>query len=240
MVGRSDPEQNPQERDEEHQEDQEWPTSLPSKRVVFLWWVLASAVGGAAGGATFVIQFFGLLFLFGGFLGTAQALVLGRYLRGGAYLWAAASFVGWIVGWYVWVFAKYPLQALAPGIFDQRIGSVQLTAYLILQPVVWAVFGAFQFAVLLAVLRRLPERRSSGLLWPMGALWVLASAIGGGLAVAASFAIARTVLPTSGGDPIWGEIVPSALGQAVGGAVYGAVTGLVLAVVLARIGRMVA
>ena len=68
-------------------------------------WVLASAIGGAVGGGTFIVQFVGEVFLFGVILGTTQALILRRYLdRRTAELWVYASFFGWFVGWLVFIF----------------------------------------------------------------------------------------------------------------------------------------
>ena len=74
--------QNPAEEGEEPRGNQEEPQSLPPKGwSVFLWWVLANAIGAAAGGATHIIAFLGLFLMFGPLIGAAQAWVLGRYLR---------------------------------------------------------------------------------------------------------------------------------------------------------------
>lgn len=203
-----------------------------ASRKVFLstwaFWVLASAIGGAAGGAVFILDFIGQLLLFGGILGAAQALVVWRYARGWTSVrWVAASSLGWPAGWLAASFARLALQGLVPELF-QRPGFEQLVVYRFFEPVVWTVFGAFQCIVFSDILGRVQGTRRQSLL-PLAVVWMVASALGGALAVAASFAINMTVLPSGDGNSFWGVILPQAVGQAAGGVLYGAVTGLVIA-----------
>lgn len=165
--------------------------------------------------------------MFGAVLGTVQALVVWRYMGGlPGIRWLAASALGWLAGWYVLGIAKLALLSLAPDLLQRPSYEQIVVLRLFNEPIVWAVFGAFQYAVLLPILRLALGRRSSRF---FAALWILASALGGALVVVASFALDATVLPSGDGNSFWGVILPQAVAQATGGALYGAVTGIVFA-----------
>ncbi len=196
-------------------------------------WVLASAIGGAVGGGTFIVQFVGEGILFGAILGAAQALILRRYLdRSTAELWVYASFFGWFVGWLVFILLVRPVATeLVPGL-DRQAGSpiviagVHIAGTTLLRFVIWAVFAAFQGAVL-AWYRRVTL--------PLAALWVVLGTLGGMLAVALGLLINVTGIFSSSSEGLFlGQIVPPVVMQAATGALYGAVTGLVLAMIARR------
>lgn len=208
---------------DEHREQ-----GLGSRRGLEAWvlWVLASAVGGGAGGATLNTAFIGPLVLFGAVLGAAQALIVWRYMGGWASInWLVASVLGWPLGAIVANVVKLPLRDLVPEIF-QNPSYQAVMVNRAFEPITWVVFGAFQCMALLPILGPALGRRSSRL---FAALGVLSSALGGALAVAASFAINATVLPLGNGDLFWEVTLPQAVGQAVGGALYGVVTGVIIA-----------
>lgn len=190
-------------------------------------WVLAGAIGGAVGGASSLLQFFGPLFLWGAALGAAQALVLLRYLPlfvAGA--WMGASFIGWIAGWMVFFVTRVALTTLVPEI-DRQWGP-ELAVF-----VVWMVFAAFQGTTLALVVLALGRRT----LLPLAALWVPAGISGGALAVTTSSYLSNaTALSLGGGDGYLGQIVPGiVVGQTVAGTLYSAATGVVLAVIVWKV-----
>lgn len=209
-----------------------------SRRGLRAWtlWVLAGAAGGAVGGGTlYILEIFSLTLLFGVTLGVAQALVIRRYLPGGAaLLWAFFSSFGWPVGWFFLGLAIFFLNMAGRG-FDTQAGSSSFAgvpvsgAGLLMSPVVFAVFGAFQAVVLLALLGRT--------FLPLAALWVAASALAGVLAPLGGLAVVVVGAETSVGG-VGGGFVNSVLGPAVVTsavfALYGTVTGVVLAMIARR------
>lgn len=120
----------------------------------------------------------------------------------------------------------------AGSVIDQLAGSVAASTILPGLLVVWVVFAASQGAALALVALAFGRRA----LLPLAALWVLAGAIGGAPAVAASYYLtnAATLHPGDGsGYP--GQIAPDAIGQAAAGALYGAATGVVLVMIVRRL-----
>lgn len=184
----------------------------PSTREVWLSWVLASAVGGAAGGFVFVLEFLGQLVLFGGVLGVAQAFVLLRYVRG-SWLWVMVSFFGWVVGSLVGV----------------SLDGGTLPAGLATGLASWAGLGALQCLALVNLPGAVGERRMLRLV----VLWLPVSVSGGVLAVAVGYLVQRSVPPGAGGS-VLADLISVIAGQAAAGVVYGAATGAVLAGLLRR------
>ncbi len=206
---------------------------------VWIFWVLASAVGGAAGGATTVLEFVGPILLWGLALGAAQALVLWRYLREAAAPWVAISFVGWIVGFVIFLLVRVlvdltgvpEIARRAGSVIDQLAGSVDASTTLPGLLVVWVVFAASQ-GMVLALVALAAGRR---FLLPLAALWLLAGALGGVPAVSASYYLTNmAALHPGDGSGYPGQIVPDAIGQAAAGALYGAATGVVLVMITRR------
>lgn len=195
--------------------------------------MLVSGLGGAVGGATFVVQFVGEVFLFGAILGAAQALILRRYLdRSNAELWVYASFFGWVAGWLVFVFLVRPVATeLVPGLNRQAgspivIAGVYVAGTTLLQFAVWAVFATFQGAVL-ASYRRVTL--------PLAALWVAVGTLGGMLAVASGLLINATGVFSSSSEGLLLDQIalPVVMGSAAG-ALYGAATGVVFVMIARR------
>lgn len=132
-----------------------------SRRGLKAWalWVLASALGGAVGGAATVLEFLGPILLWGVALGVAQALVLWRYLREAVGPWVAISSVGWILGWVVFLLVRVlvdltgvpEIARRAGSVIDRLAGSVDASPTLPGLLVVWVVFAASQGMVLALV-----------------------------------------------------------------------------------------
>lgn len=215
--------------------------SVPSiLRGLTAWtlWVLASAVGGAAGGTTFVLGAFGLLFLFGPIIGAAQAVVLRHYLpKGTAIRWVLVSFLGWFAGL---VTVAATVGILGEGVQDavaQKTGS-ETPLLLTLMVLAWAVLGAAQAIFLL---RRLSSARF------LAGLWAVAGVVGGAAAQAIIFYL-PTAFPglasAEAGGGLLRQIASGAVGVGAGasvgpggvfaGAIYGAATGVVLAMIARR------
>jgi hypothetical protein len=185
---------------------------------LFFCWVLACTVGGAAGGASYVLQFVGPLLLFGGIFGVAQWVVLRGYARE-AGLWVIVSAVGWPAG----TMAQVSLQGVFGGAWDlmeRWTGNGDLS-YALLDPVTWAVYGLAQCLALGVLLRSRFSRA-----W----LWFPASVIGGVVWTAVQYA------PWNSGVYRLLEglgTVPSLLvTPGLGGTAYGLVTGVALVRVL--------
>jgi hypothetical protein len=207
--------------------------SSPQRSFLWAWplWVLASAVGGAvAGPASEPLGILGTLFLSGLILGAAQVLVLRRYLPAGvAGRWMLASFLGWFAGWMGLGLASKQANVSGLPEIAQQVGSVAATVVgteearttVPLRFWVWAVFAISQSAVLVLGLR---------LSLSLGALWVLAGAVGGTLGELASSTISARVFPGSGGR----LLLDIAVEQAAAGALYGAATGVVLVMIARR------
>lgn len=195
--------------------------------------MLVSTLGGAVGGAAFVVPFVGEVFLFGAILGAAQALILRRYLdRRTAELWVYASFFGWFVGWLVFIFLVRPVATeLAPGLNRQAgspivIAGVYVAGTTLLRFAIWAVFTAFQGAVLAW------DRRVT---LPLASLWVVVGTLGGMLAVASGLLINATGVFSSSSEGLFlDQIAPPVVMGSAAGALYGATTGAVIAVVVRR------
>lgn len=189
-------------------------------------WTLASAVGGALGGATFITQFFGVLFLFGVVLGTAQALVLLRYLPLGLVIagaWMGASFSGWLAGWMDAIAARMVLMTIVPET-NGRLGN-EVAGF-----TVWATFATFQGVALTLLIALILERRP---LLALGLLWVVTGALGGALAVRVGSYLSDALVSGASGGSL-GQILPVIVEQAAAGALYGAATGVVFAMIARR------
>jgi len=192
------------------------------------------------------LEVVGFLFLPGVILGTAQALVLRRYLsylpggsKGVTTIWVFGSSVGWFVGCGVFVLVRALARLTEVPEIAHQVGSlfVQLVdtetaRTTVLEILIWATFAAFQAAALALVAIDGPGRRS---LLPLAALWVPAGAIGGLLAVAASSIVVAAAFPVSGFDIFLDRILPGIVGLTTAGALYGAATGVVLAIIVLRL-----
>lgn len=225
---------------------------LRSSLEIWVLWVLASAAGGAVAGAiaglaSEPLGSDGYLFLPGLALGTAQALVLRRYLSNRAVgPWVVASFVGWFAG----VLLVFVLAFLLAGLLGagaavpeitQRVGPVMealgggQTEYSNGQPfylTIWASFAISQGIALALVLLAFGGRTGRSSL-SLAALWVLAGIAGGVLGVAADLYVNVAVFPGEERG-LLGRVAPPATALAVAGALYGAVTGVVLAMITRR------
>ena len=191
---------------------------------VSVWslWVLSSALGGAVGGAAFVLEFLGVLILFGLIFGAAQALVLRRYIRRATGFWVVASFFGWLTGWLILGVAQGALEGLLSEI-TRRTGS-EAVATQSLQILVWVVLGVFQALVL--------GRWSSPFL---ASLWALAGLVGGTAAQVVAFYLANApALQPGGGRGLPEQVLSGVASQAAAGALYGAATGVVLVMIARR------
>jgi hypothetical protein len=186
-------------------------------------WVLASAIGGAVGGSSFVLDVLGAIVLFGAIFGAVQAPIIKRYLLSwGAVFWIAASFLGWFSGWLVLAVAQGLLGGVLEGLALELVGSRELAGQT-LPVLLWATLGAFQAFVLRKGLP--PSSRS------LAAPWALAGVMGGALAVTAGFFSDVTQsLELIGAD----SLLTNAAVMAAAGAIYGAATGVVLAMIARR------
>lgn len=212
---------------------------------VWVLWVLAGATGGAIGGlASEPLGFDGYLLMPGLALGTAQALVLRRYLSKRAVgPWLAASFFGWSTGLvliFVLITALF-LAGEAEQDITQRLGPVMVglsgspTEYADKQPfylTVWASLAISQGLALALVLLAFGGRTGRSSL-SLAALWVLAGIAGGALGVAADLYVNVAIYPGEERG-LLGRIAPPATALAAAGALYCATTGVVLAMIARR------
>jgi hypothetical protein len=189
---------------------------------LFALWVLASLLGGAAGGVGLILSFFGQLVLFGGIVGLAQTFALLPYLRG-AWVWAVASFFGWIAGSLLGAFDYlYLPKGLANSEFLFFAAG-------------WCGMAIAQGVVLLITVLSSEPPAGQGrraLLLPALA-WFPMGLLGGAVAGAAS--LTGTFLPSASGGMFGGQsggilydLAPSIAAEAAAGAIYGAATGTVL------------
>ena len=186
--------------------------------LLWLWWTLASALGGATVGALEEggFQFFATLVLTGPVIGVVQWLVIRRYIRAVGW-WVVASTVGWYIG--------VNFRFLLVGILNPLIQSLWQKFGLwevfwlntVKEPVTLTVYGASQWLML----RRSLSRAG----W-----WILASAVGGivkGAVEATVCAVACQPIAASVRNG-QGGVMAAALSYGAGWAGYGVVTGLVL------------
>lgn len=180
---------------------------IKTKRAIalWLWWIAATALGGAATGALEAsgLQFIATLVLSGGLVGIPQWLVLRRYglrLR----WWAIATCFGWIAGSYI-----------STGIVNLLSLNDLRLFYSIVPTVVMAIAQAF-------VLHRL--------LRPIAA-WLTVNALGGALNSLLSSAVCAAVCqPLIALFPSRATVIlVTAIIYGLGWAAHGAATGAFLA-----------
>lgn len=192
---------------------------------LWLWWTLASALGGATVGALEEgrFQFFATLVLTGPVIGVVQWLVIRRYIRAYGW-WVVASTLGWCIG--------INFRFLLVGILNPLIQSLWQEFGLwevfwlstVKEPVTLTVYGASQWLIL--------RCRLSHAGW-----WILASAVGGvvkGGVGATVCAVACQPIAASVRNGQVGAIAATALSYGAGWAGYGVVTGMVLVWLLKR------
>ena len=197
-------------------------THLPGEQrhsLLWLWWILANALGGALVGALEEggFQFFATLVLTGPVIGVAQWLVMRRYVRATGW-WVVVSSVGWWSG--------INLQILLGGILNPLVQLLWHEFGLwevfwvntVKEPVTFVSFSFFQWLLL---------RRHL----PYVGWWILASAVGGVLKGSVNASVCAVVcqpVAASIRNGQLGAMAAAALSYGAGWAGYSSVTGIVL------------
>lgn len=179
---------------------------------LWLWWTLATTIGGAIVGALEEsgFQFVATILFTGLFIGIAQWLVLRQYIPK-AFWWIVVSALGWTFGLLL-LSSEVTLDPFFQFIqFLSTLGAWSVFwISLVGQPIVLAIFGAAQFPILRQFFHKAH--------W-----WILVSALGGALAGAGSSTIAYILQPGLLPAPFL-----TALSYGSGWLGYGIVTGICL------------
>lgn len=186
---------------------------------LWLWWILASAAGGAVAGALLSADFWPVLLLFGTVFAVPQWLVL-RHYQDSAVFWVPFTGGGVILAWLAAIPAGYValiyVGMTPPSVREALPSSLTPVALSILPgAVAGLVVGSVQHLIL--EFSHPPKR------W-----WLAASALGG-VALGQMFLLwVRYVIDATAFGLGYGrELFFPSLGM-IGGAVYGITTGFVL------------